>query len=232
MGRPPRYNEAHILEGARHVSAELGPQKLTIAAVAQRTGVPVGSIYHRYASRDEILAALWLDFVEEFQARWLAELDGADAPRAGLAAVRFGCGWVRQHPREARLMLLHRREDFASERWPPSYRRRADALARRARLVLQRYAARLTGTTGTPPDLRLVRFALIDVPTAALRRDVEAGVAPSADVERLVLDTCAYILEQVTRRSPRERRQASGNARRVRRPRPAPRHWVRTTIRR
>jgi AcrR family transcriptional regulator len=217
MGRPPRYSDADILEGAKHVSAAIGPQKLTIAAVAERTGVPVGSIYHRYTSRDEILAAVWLDFVEEFQERWLAELEADDVVRAGLAAVRFGCGWVRQHPREARLMLLHRREDFASERWPASYRRRAEGLARRAGASLLRYTARLTGRAGAAP-LRHVRFALIDLPTAALKRDVEAGVPPTPDVERIVLDTCAYALRRLARRQPtvitRKDRRFGGETRR------------------
>ena len=201
MGRPPRYAEADILEGAKHVSAEIGPQKLTIAAVAERAGVPVGSIYHRYASRDEILAAVWLDFIEEFQEHWLAELEGEDVVRAGLAAVRYACDWVRRHPREARLMLLHRRKDFASDRWPASYRRRAEGLARRAGASVMRYASRLTGRAGAA-ELRHVRFALVDVPTAALKRDVEAGAAPSAGMERIVLDTCAYALRRAARRHP------------------------------
>jgi AcrR family transcriptional regulator len=201
MGRPPRYADADILEGAKHICAEVGPQQLTIAAVAQRAGVPVGSIYPRYASRDEILAALWLDFIEAFQGQWLAELEAADVVPAGLAAVRFACAWVRRHPREARLMLLHRREDFASGRWPASYRRRAEQLARRAGTGLMQYAARLTGRAGAA-ELRQVRFALVDVPTAALKRDVEAGVRPSAGMERMVLDTCAYALQRAARREP------------------------------
>ena len=198
MGRPARYDEAGILAGARHVSAEIGPQNLTIAAVARRTGVPVGSIYHRYASRDEILAAVWLDLIEEFQARFLAALDGPDAIAAGLAAVRYTCGWVRTHPREARLMLLHRREDFAAERWPASYRRRAKALADQAAASVQGFALRLTGRAAAA-DLRRVRFALVDLPTAALKRDIEEGVGPSREVEEMLIDSCAHALERAAR---------------------------------
>lgn len=207
MGRPARYGEAQILEGAKHVSAEVGPQKLTIAAVAERTGVPVGSIYHRYRSRDEILAAVWLDLVEEFQQRFLAELEAEDALRAGLAGVRYACDWIRQHPREARLLLLHRREDFASDRWPVRHRRRARELARRAAASLSAYAVRLTGHAGAA-ELRTVRFAVVDLPTATLRRDVEAGTLLSADMQQLLQHTCAYVLRhaarsQLTRRKRR-----------------------------
>lgn len=199
MGRPARHSQATILECARELSAEVGPQKLTIAAVAARAGAPVGSIYHRYASRDEILAAVWLDLVEAFQEQFLAPLAGDDPIEAGLAAVRFTCRWVRRHPREARLMLVHRREDFAAERWSASYRRRAERLASDARERLQRYAARLLGRGG-PAELRSVRFALVDLPTAALKRDIEAGVAPSKRVETLLLDTCAYALRRAPER--------------------------------
>ncbi|MFI5394895.1 MAG: TetR/AcrR family transcriptional regulator [Candidatus Binatia bacterium] len=195
MGRLARHAEATILECAKQVSAEVGPHKLTIAAVAARAGAPVGSIYHRYTSRDEILATVWLDLVEEFQEHFLAALAGDDPVEAGLAAVRFTCRWVRRHPREARLMLVHRREDFAAERWPKSHRRRAQALAVRAHESLQGLASRLLRRCG-PAELRSVRFALVDLPTAALKRDVEAGVAPSKSVEALLLDTCAYALRR------------------------------------
>jgi AcrR family transcriptional regulator len=196
MGRPARYLGADIVAGAREISVDLGPRNLTVAAVAQRTGVPIGSIYHRYASRDEILAAVWLDLVEEFQARFLAALEADDAVEAGLAAVRGVVAWVRRHPREARLLLLHRREDFAAERWPASYRRRAEELASRAAASMSRYAARLTGRSGSA-ELRRVRFALVDLPTATLKRDIEEGERPTPSTERLLLDTCAYALQRV-----------------------------------
>jgi AcrR family transcriptional regulator len=207
MGRPARFDEARILAGATHVSAEVGPQNLTIAAVAERAGAPVGSIYHRYASRDEILAAVWLELVEAFQARFLAMLAAADPVEGGLAAVRYVCGWVRRHPREARLLMLHRREDFAAARWPARYRRRAAALASQAERSLRRYALRLAGRARAA-ELRHVRFALVDLPTAALTRDIEAGVAPSPAVQRLLLDTCADVLQRLagTHPNPKQRR--------------------------
>jgi len=195
MGRPALHARSTILDCAKCVSAEVGPHKLTIAAVAERAGAPVGSIYHRYASRHEILAAVWLDLVEEFQGRFLAELEGGDPVAAALAAVRYTCRWVRRHPCEARLMLLHRRKDFAAERWPQRYRRRAERLAAQARESLQRYAARLLGRS-RPLELRIVRFVLVDLPTAALKRDIEARVSPSKRLEAFLLDSCTDALRR------------------------------------
>lgn len=209
MGRPARHDEATILDCAREVSAQMGPQNLTIAAVAARAGAPVGSIYHRYASRDEILATLWLDLVEDFQKSFLSALDTHDDPvAAGLAAVSFTCRWVRRHPVEARLMLVHRREDFASDRWSRRHRQRAARLAADSLERLQRYAARLSHRDGAA-GLRAVRFALVDLPTAALKREIEAGASPSPSVEKLLLDTCAYALQRSRDDTPRAGKQSS-----------------------
>lgn len=207
MGRPARFDEAAILASAKCVSAEVGPQQLTIAAVAEQAGAPVGSIYHRYQSRDEILASLWLDVVGPFQEQFLEKLEGRDPVRAGLAAVRYVCAWVRAHPLEARLLLLHRREDFAEGGWPMSYRHRARALVTRAEESLRAYAGRLSGRS-EDTALREVRFALVDLPTAALRRDIDAGGPISQLSQRLLLETCEFALRRVARRrrSPTRRR--------------------------
>jgi AcrR family transcriptional regulator len=193
MGRRPRHQEAPILDSAKRVSAAVGPHKLTIAAVASAAGTPVGSIYHRYASRDDILAAVWLDLVEEFQARFLSHLDEGEPVAAGLAAVTFVCHWVRRHPREARLMLVHRREDFAADRWAAPHRRRAQQLFAASDTALRRYALRLCGRAGAG-ELRIIRFALVDLPTAVLRRDIEAGAPPAKRMETILRDTCAHAL--------------------------------------
>lgn len=203
MGRPARHAEATILDSAKRLSAEVGPQRLTIAAVAKRAGAPVGSIYHRYASRDEILAAVWLDLAEDVQERFLAKLEGDDPVEAGRAAVRHSCRWVRRHPLEARLMLLHRREDFAAERWPQSYRRRAAVLAARASESLRSYASRLLGRGGAF-ELRIVRFVLVDLPIAACKPDIEAGLRPSKSVEAFMLDICTEALRNARTRRARE----------------------------
>lgn len=185
------------------MSAEVGPQDFTIAAVAERAGAPVGSIYHRYASRDEILATIWLDLVEDFQRRFFAVLGGdGDPVETGLATVSFMCRWVRHHRCEARLMLVYRREDFASGRWSKSHRQRAEGLAAQSLEGLQRHASRLTGRSGAA-QLRSVHFAVVDLPTAALKRDIEAGVAPSRSLETLLLDTCAHALRRVREGVPR-----------------------------
>jgi AcrR family transcriptional regulator len=169
-------------------------------------GAPVGSIYHRYASRDQILAAVWLDLVEEFQEQFLDQLEGDDPIEAGLAAVRYTCRWVQRHPREARLLLLHRREDFASERWPRGHRLRAQTLASTAGERLGRYAARLLGRSGAG-ELRIVRFILVDLPTAALKRDIDTGAPTSKTFEAFLMQSCRDALQRARTGKVRELRR-------------------------
>ena len=100
-------------------------------------------------------------------------------------------------------MLLHRREDFAAEHWPQSYRRRAEKLAEQAGESLRRCAARLLGRS-RPQDLRIVRFVVVDLPTAALKRDIEAGVSPSKGLEAFLLETCTDALRRARARRTKE----------------------------
>jgi hypothetical protein len=46
-----------------------------------------------------------------------------------------------------------------------------------------------------------VRLALVDLPTAVLRREIEAGQPPSAAAEALLLDVCRHTL-RAARRGP------------------------------
>jgi len=45
-----------------------GPRAVSVAAIAQASGAPTGTLYHRFGSRDGILAAAWLRALERFAA--------------------------------------------------------------------------------------------------------------------------------------------------------------------
>src|SRR5690349_25083603 len=88
MGRPARFDADQLLDEALALAAEGGPEAVTMAAVAQRAGAPSGSLYHRFAGRSALLAALWLRTVADFQAGYLtALLDDGAAPRDGAVAA-------------------------------------------------------------------------------------------------------------------------------------------------
>lgn len=193
MARPARFSSEQILQAALKRIATEGPASATVAAIAGDIGAPTGSLYHRFPSRDVLIATLWLDVVESFQAGFLAALQDPDPVEGGRRALGFALSWCREHPREACLLLLHRREDLLAEGVPPELRDRARTLAEGAEHGLRSYSRRRTGSLSAA-SLRRVRFALVDVPFAAVRRDLEIGSRPSDEVDDLVLTVYDAVL--------------------------------------
>lgn len=186
MGRPAHFSSEQILEAALRRIVDEGVGAATMSAIAADIGAPSGSVYHRFASREVLLATLWLDVVEPFQAGFLAALDGPDPHDAGRQALRFTLEWCWLRPMEARLLLLHRVEDLLAAGVPAELRQRANALTDAAAAGLRRYAYRRFGSRSAR-SVRLVQFGLVDLPSGALRRDLAGGTAPSREIEELIL---------------------------------------------
>jgi AcrR family transcriptional regulator len=189
MGRPARYPAQQILDAAARLAAAEGPGGSTIGAIASALGAPTGSIYHRFSSRDVLLAELWLQTVESFQVGFQAALVGLEPRDAGLQAALYTPQWVRAHPAPARLLLLHRREDFLPGGWPGEIAERATDLGKQGELALRRFARRALKSTSAQATRR-ARYAVIDLPYAAVRPHVHANESPPLIVDELI--TTAY----------------------------------------
>ncbi len=189
MGRPARYPAQQILDTAARLAAADGPAGSTIGAIASALGAPTGSIYHRFSSRDVLLAELWLQTVESFQIGFQAALARPQPLQAGLDAALYTPRWVRAHPAPARLLLLHRREDFLPGGWPVEVAQRAAELEGQGELALRSFARRALGSSSVRA-LRRARYAVIDLPYAAVCPHVHADESPPTVVDELI--TCAY----------------------------------------
>ncbi|GAA1594274.1 TetR/AcrR family transcriptional regulator [Kribbella hippodromi] len=75
-------NDAIVIDAARAVFAEQGPQA-TMEAIAARAGLGVGTIYRRFAGKDALLDAIARFFVEELDRAASTALENPD-PAAGL----------------------------------------------------------------------------------------------------------------------------------------------------
>jgi AcrR family transcriptional regulator len=199
MGRPARYSADAILDAAAQLAAAHGPSGSTIGAIADSLGAPTGSIYHRFSSKDVLLAELWLRTVEAFQVGFQAALSGPQPRDAGLEAALYTPRWVRAHPIPARLLLLHNREDFLPGDWPAEVAERAAALTTRGEVALRSFARRALGSANAPA-MRRARYAVIDLPYAAVRPHVRAGEQPPADVDELVADAYRAVMPLAVRR--------------------------------
>ena len=184
MARPAKFNEESILDAAARLCAAGGVEAVTAAAVARETAAPSGSIYHRYSGRGEIRAALWMRTVERFQSGYVARLeDGSDPTDSIVNAAIYAIQWCRDHPAEARILVLHRREEFLDETYPKVIRQRAGTLNRRMVGALRALAAALDPEA---PDLEQTRLAATGIPLAAIRPYLVVGRPPPPSTEVMV----------------------------------------------
>jgi AcrR family transcriptional regulator len=211
MPRSPKFNEAQILAVASRLIAANGPDRATIAAIAGAVGAPTGSIYHRFASRDVLLGKVWLGAAAAFQEAFFERLAAYPPHEAGLAAALYMTQRVREHPREARLLLLHRREDFVDRGWPPALRRRAEQLGRQVEGELRAFSRRLCGRDDAR-TVRMVTYAVLEAPLAAVRRHVAANERPPPHVDDLIRVTFGAVIGLLVSRNvgKTQARSASG----------------------
>ncbi|MBN2686914.1 MAG: TetR/AcrR family transcriptional regulator [Deltaproteobacteria bacterium] len=184
MGRKARYDKEQFIGGALKILAERGPAGVTMNAVAEETGAPIGSVYHRFVSRDVLMAELWFQVVESFQRGFLIALEQGDGLEAALHTPR----WVREHPKEGRVLLLHRRDDFSRGEWPDDIKAHAVSLAAELRKGIRSFVRKKFGRMSKRAMDRTV-FVLVDAPHAAVRRYLESDEVPPDIVDELIRET-------------------------------------------
>src|SRR5512134_144027 len=163
MGRKALFERSEMSGAVLRLVAARGPRAVTIADVAREVGAPTGSIYHRFQSRDQLLAEMWMDVVEGFQQGFIATLGRAQDLESAVETAGFMPAWARAHPLETRVLLLHRRHDFVTGEWPASLAARATALEPQLGQALRAFALRACGGAGAETMGRL-RYALLDAP--------------------------------------------------------------------
>ena len=197
MGRP-KFSQADFLAAALAIAAERGPAAVTVASISERLTAPTGSFYHRFASRNVLLGALWLRTVLEFQQGVTAALDAGDGLRAALHTP----AWARTHLDEARLLLLYDREDFVQGEWPEELRERVAEMGRRMQAGSLRCARVIFGQDG-PEAVRLAQFLIAEAPVAAVRQHLVRREPPPPLVDRLIRTTYRAVVADYRARKRR-----------------------------
>jgi AcrR family transcriptional regulator len=201
MARLAKFDHAQILDATARLASRSGPAQVTMARIAEAIGAPTGSIYHRFASRDVLLAEVWLRTAQAFQDEFGERLAGDAAWQAGLDAALFVPARVRRKPDEARLLLLHRRSDFLASGWPAEMVERAAQLERQADGALRSFCKRLLQRSDADTR-RMVRFALVDAPMAAVLPHLRAQESPPPLVDLLIRTTYEAVLQRAGAKGP------------------------------
>ena len=102
-----RLTQQRILEAGTALLEEGGTEALTVAAVASRAGVAVGSVYRRFGDKDRLIAALQHDMIEQFNADIVRRFDplGTEPPALVASAVAGLTETYQAHERLMRVFL-------------------------------------------------------------------------------------------------------------------------------
>jgi AcrR family transcriptional regulator len=108
-----------ILAAALECFNALGVSATTIDHVRERAGASVGSIYHHFGGKEQLVAALHIEGARSYQEGFLAALQEQRTARGGIQAiVRHHLRWVADHPEMARFMLGGRDTEVAASAAP------------------------------------------------------------------------------------------------------------------
>lgn len=106
MARPAKFTPDDILDATSAAVGTHGPAA-TIAQVSAQIGAPVGSIYHRFPSREHLMTRLWLRAIRRFHVGLLDTGRISDPREALLAQAVHQPRFCRENPRDAFVMSLH-----------------------------------------------------------------------------------------------------------------------------
>jgi AcrR family transcriptional regulator len=176
-GRPQLHSPEAILDAARDLVLTGGARAATVNAIADASGAPKGSIYHRFDSLNDLLATMWIRGVKRSQYAFIEALEDPDPINAAISAALSIWDFAQQHPQDARLLASLRREDLIPTVATPRLRRELAQLNQPLQRALTGLTRRLLGHAGTD-ELQRTVFAVVDLPMAATRRHLIAGTPP------------------------------------------------------
>jgi AcrR family transcriptional regulator len=151
---------------------------VTTAAVSELSGAPTGTLYHRFGSRANMVAELWIRTIRRLQESVAAAADAAApgterAVTIALATVDF-CADSKE---DARLLTLASREKLRrTEGLSLENQRALEQLNDPVMRQIHRIVVELPAQGVEPEELRdRVTFAAISVPYVAVRQALNSG---------------------------------------------------------
>lgn len=166
-----------MLDAARLLVLTSGVGSATVRAISVRAGAPMGTLYHRFRSRDGLLAAMWIRAARRSQAAFLAAIDGASDPVEAVVSGALSIfDFAISEREDAQLLVSVRREDLLPAS-PPEQRRELDALNRPIAAAIVRLSAAVLGDRSRA-SIETITFAVFDISYGAIRRHLVRGRTP------------------------------------------------------
>jgi len=174
-----------------------------VEAIASASGAPMGSLYHYFNSRDELLARLWVRAVRRSQAAFCAAAQHPDPERAAVEAAFSIYDFCARERDDARLLVSMRREDLIQAELPASLTQELKDLNQPVLQTLERLAQRLYERAGTE-EFDRVLLATFDLPYGMARPYVIRGKTPP-ELRRRFLEAAVLAVIRDPRTPSRDR---------------------------
>lgn len=161
MGRKSTFEADAIMSA---VGAEVvNTGKFTLERLSEATGISSGSVYHRFVSREALLAQTWLSALRAFQQDFIGATRSGVGPdaieRVALVTPRF----CRTNPSAARVLACCRKEEFVGSHTPSSTAAAIVAANEEVANALRRFARSIDR------PLLACRLAFVAYPLSAVR---------------------------------------------------------------
>jgi len=195
MPRPQIHLTDTMLDAARDLILGDGSPRATMEAIAGASGAPTGSIYHRFGSRDELIAKLWMRAVYRSQASFLTALEEEDPQEAALAAAMSIIDFCEEYPADAHLLVSFRREDLIRSAPEGPLADELAGLNRPVAHAVVDLARRLYGTRRRAAVDRTL-MAVFDLPYGAVRRYLIMGAKLPVGLRDDLARAVRAVLEQ------------------------------------
>jgi AcrR family transcriptional regulator len=162
MVRIAKYNEDDFIGSAIQIAAQCGIGAVSMASIASKAGAPIGSLYHRFDSRNTVLARAWLKVRADFRGAVSCHWARGDTWLAVQALLQ----WCRNKPVYARFMLQSdEAPDFGE--LPPALRAELEADQAELDAAFTRCVQALPPRVDNPDHV--LRFVLIGAPVAIVK---------------------------------------------------------------
>jgi AcrR family transcriptional regulator len=186
------FSTEAILDAAREVIVTRGTRGATVEAIARQAVVPVGSIYHRFSSIDELLTRVWLRAVRRSQQHSLEVSVADEHPLESAQAVALAMyDHCLSEPLDTLLLdALSRTELLAIT--SGELHDELESINAEIETMMARLARALLGTANRAAR-DLIVLALVDLPHGFAHRQLSSGRVTPARRERLPAAVAAVL---------------------------------------
>src|SRR6516225_6333644 len=161
-GRPQLHSRGAILDAARDLILQEGARATTVGAVSKASGAPKGSIYHRFASLDDLLVEMWIRAVWRSQTAFIEALQVRDPMTAAIGGALAIYDFAERQRDDARLLAALRREDLIERVDSPHLRRQLEDLNRPLADAIAQLTRRLFARA-SPGNIEKTIFSVVDL---------------------------------------------------------------------